>query len=160
MLLQRILCYTHKNHETGLMIGKDEISIMKRVALSALIVLGIFLLLFLLLIGGFKYRTEYAKTEVETYYSDDHDYKLAIYQIGEPQFPFGPGKCRFVLTKDDKKINGIDILLLNDGKWPHPKNFSVSWASDHVAIVASGEEQEDITYILYYDGRKDSKQSQ
>ena len=141
-----------------MIIGKDEMSFMKRIVSSALIALGIFLILLLLLIGGFKYRTEYAKTEVGTYYSDDQDYKLLIYQIGEPQFPFGPGKCRFVLSKDDKRINRTDILLLNDGKWPHPENFNVSWASDHVSIVAKGEEQEEVTYILYYDGSRDSKQ--
>ena len=112
----------------------------------------------LTLLAGYEYRTQYARNEIKTYYSDDHSYRLVIYSIGEPEFPFGPGKCRFVLSGEGKKIHEFDFTMYNDGKWPDADNFDVSWMSDGVRIIVNGEEQEDKTYTLLFDGRILSEQ--
>lgn len=122
------------------------------------IVASVPIFLILLLITGYKYKTEYAKTEIEIYHSDDYSYQLAIYNIGEPAWPFGPGKCRFILTREDKKINELDITIFNDGKWPQADNFDLSWKQDCVLVLVNGEEQEDITYTLFFDGTSTSEQ--
>lgn len=114
------------------------------------LIFGSFLMLSLLIMAaGYKYRTQYAKREIDTYYSNDQSYQLVIYNIGEPEWPFGPGKCRFVLKKEDKTIDTLDITVFNDGGWMNTDNFHVAWDSAHVSITVIAEEQEDTTYILH-----------
>lgn len=108
--------------------------------------------LILIAIGTLKYKTDYARKEINTYYSDDKTYKLVIYTIGEPEWPFGSGKCRFVLSKDGKDITNFNFKQSNDGKWATADDFNVSWFDDKVKIIVSGEEQEDITYSLFFNG--------
>lgn len=108
--------------------------------------------LILIAIGALKYKTDYARKEINTYYSDDKTYKLIVYTIGEPEWSFGPGKCRFVLSKDGKEISNFNFKHSNDGKWATADDFNVSWMDDKVKIIVSGEEQEDITYYLFFNG--------
>lgn len=117
------------------------------------LILCILLLPVLVLIGGLRYKTEYRTTEIETSQSEDGTLRLSIYAVGEPAFPFGPGKCRLVLFREGRRVSRLDLVLYNDGKWPDGDNFSVSWLEDRVLVLASGEEQEDCSYTLYYDGR-------
>ncbi len=126
---------------------------MKKILEVSLIVFGIIILMVAICIGVFRYKTEYAKTELETSQSEDGIHKLIIYQIGEPDSPFGPGKCRLVLLAGSENICTADIVMLNDGKWPHPENFDVQWRDNSVKIIANGEEMEDVTRIMYFDGR-------
>lgn len=100
----------------------------------------------------FKYHTEYAKKEIDTYYLDNSNYKLVIYSIGDPVWPFGPQKGKLVLWGDGKKINESGFTISNDGKNACSANFTVSWGSNDVQIIINGEEQEDITYKLFFDG--------
>ncbi len=125
---------------------RKDIDMKKRtVVLSAL---GIITLTIVTAVGWFVYKTDYEKSEINTY--DNGSYQLKIYQVGTPVFPYGEGKCMFILNKDGKKIDEMDIWLANDGKWPDTANFDVSWNKDSVSITAHGEEQEDRTYVLYY----------
>ncbi len=125
---------------------RQEIDMKKRTIVLS--VLGIIILIIVTAVGWFVYKTDYEKSEINTY--DNGSYQLKIYQVGTPVFPYGEGKCRFILNKDGKKIDEMDIWLANDGKWPDTANFDVSWNKDSVSITAHGEEQEDRTYVLYY----------
>lgn len=122
---------------------------------TTVIGLGIFVFLVFILFAGIKYRTSYAKTEVETLFSIDGEYKLVIYEIGEPDWPFGSTHCRFILYENNKKINKMDFLIKNDGASAHSENFKVHWETDNVRIMVCGAEQDDILYYLYFDGNTD-----
>ena len=123
---------------------KDKINLKTRSIV--LFILRSILVIFLILIAFFIYETKYKKSEIQTY--EKGQYKLVIYQVGVPSFPYGSGKCYLILNKDGKQIAKQDIELANDGKWPDSNNFSVRWNSDGVEITAHGEEQEDVTYTL------------
>ena len=125
---------------------KDDINLKTRS--TVLFILRSILIIFLILIAIFIYETEYKISEIETYEKDQ--YRLVIYQVGTPSFPYGSGKCRFVLNKDGKQITKQEIELANDGKWPDSSNFSVEWKSDSVSVTAHGEEQEDVAYTLNF----------
>ena len=124
---------------------------MKKRSIGLLIVYGIILVI-VLLIGYFVYETNYKKTEISTY--RNNEYELVIYQIGTSIFPFGPSECRLVLNKDNTQIDAISFYLHNDGKRPFEENFDVYWKKENVEVIASGEEQDDITYVLYFDSDK------
>ena len=138
-------------------IKRVEVLWLKRTT-KLLIVVGFLGFFIFILFVGIKYRTSYAKTEIETLISTDGKFKLTIYEIGEPDWPFGSTHCRFTLYEQDKKINKLDFSIRNDGASAHNENFDVNWEKDYVMIVVSGKEQEDISYYLYFDGRTDSRQ--
>ncbi len=104
-------------------------------------------LIIVVALGLFIYKTGYEKTELGSYEKDDH--KLIIWHVGVPDFPFGQSYCRLELDKDGKKIDEMDFTLQNDGKWPDSENFTVFWQDDRVVITAHGEEQDDKTYVLF-----------
>lgn len=126
---------------------RQEINMKKRT--TVLSVFGSIILIFVTASGWFIYKADFEKSEIEIH--NKGSYRLTIYQIGAPAFPFGDGRCRFVLNKDDKRIDEMEIRLANDGKWPDEDNFDVEWNADSVSITAHGEEQEDKTYVLYFD---------
>ena len=57
-----------------------------------------------------------------------------------------------MLSKDGKDISNFNFKQLNDGMWATADDFNVSWFDDKVKIIVSGEEQEDITYSLFFNG--------
>ena len=117
--------------------------------------LGIFLIILLpiaILYGGIKYRIDYAKTEVVTSASEDGRYTLKIYMIGEPEWPFGSTDCRFELMDNSSRLVKYSFSVQNDGKKMHEDNFQVVWSDKNVTISVSGEEQEEETFILNFDG--------
>ena len=112
----------------------------------------VFLVLFLILFAGLKYRTDYAKTEIMTASSYDGQYRLVIYMVGEPDWPFGETHCRFDLFNENKRITKCPFSIRNDGAKAHEENFNIIWSTDSVSISVSGEEQEERVYRLNYDG--------
>lgn len=117
-----------------------------------LLVVSCFALLVVILFGGIKYRTDYAKTQIKEEYSGDKQYILAIYMIGEPDWPFGATHCRFELRKGGKRITQYPFSIQNDGAMAHEGNFRIIWEKEKVSVVVSGEEQEDQTYVMYFNG--------
>ena len=126
---------------------KQDIDMKKR--RIVLTVLRSIALVFLAGTGYLIYETEYKTTEIET--SRKEDYRLTIYQVGTPGFPFGPGSCRIVLSRNGKTVDRADITLHNDGKWPDETDFDVAWETGGVSVTVHGEEQEDMTYILHFE---------
>lgn len=72
--------------------------------------------------------------------------------IGEPDWPFGSTHCRFDLFKDDKRIIKYPFSIHNDGANAHEDNFDIIWNEDNVTVIVSGSEQNDIEYVLNFDG--------
>ena len=112
----------------------------------------IFMMLLIILFAGYKYRTTYAKTEIMTETSEDNQYTLKIYMIGEPEWPFGATHCRMELFKDSKRIIKCPIDIYDDGAIVHEDNFDIKWHEDNVTVTVSGSEQDDNRYILSFDG--------
>ena len=112
----------------------------------------IFMMLLIILFAGYKYRTTYAKTEIMTETSEDNQYTLKIYMIGEPEWPFGATHCRLELFKDTKRIIKCPIDIYDDGAIVHEDNFDIRWHEDNVTVTVSGSEQDDNRYILSFDG--------
>ena len=126
----------------------EQIDHKKRNAVLA--VLRGILLLFLTAAGFLIYKTEYEPKEIGVY--DREPYRLVIYHVGEPGFPFGTSDCRLVLSRDGRRTGSMDITLHNDGKNPDTENFIVEWREDLVCVTVRGEEQEDTLCTLYFDG--------
>lgn len=116
------------------------------------VLLIIFLAMGALLVGGLKYRTTYAKTEIMSVSSADGQYTLFVYMIGEPDWPFGATHCRFDLMNADKRITKYPFDIHDDGAIAHENHFYISWEKDNVTIIVSGSEQKDIFYRLSFDG--------
>ena len=100
--------------------------------------------------AGIKWRTSYAKTEVFTSTSDAGAYKLAVYMIGEPVWPFGETNCRAELYIGSKRIKKLSFAVKNDGTRVAKENFAVKWYDDCVALTAYGEEQDEAKYVLVF----------
>ena len=110
------------------------------------------ILLFLLLIGSFHYRVNYAKTEVITSVSDDGKHTLTVYMIGEPDWPFGSTHCRFDLRNGNKRIVKEPFSIHDDGVAASDNNFAITWQEDRVEILVTASEQPDEMCIIYFDG--------
>lgn len=119
---------------------------------GCLITVMFFLLLAGVLIAGIAYRTNYAKTELAFYDSEDGHYRLTVFMIGEPDWPFGATHCRFDLARDGKRIIKCSFSILNDGASAHADNFRITWNPDNVTITVSGSEQSGTKYVLNFDG--------
>ena len=106
----------------------------------------------------FIYKTQYKKTEIITNSNTNDSHKLIVYEIGEPDFPFGAAHCRFDLNDGNKKISSLSFDVYNDGGWALKENFIVKWNDDGAEISVNGEEQEEHTYYLYFNGETESKE--
>ena len=122
-------------------------------------ILCVFLCMVLLLIVAFIPEVSLAEKELATYYSEDGTYQLLIYEIGEPEWPFGPATGRLVLSTENNQISKTDVDVFNDGGHTHSEDFDVSWSEDHVTVVVHGSEMPDETYILYFDGKTELKEN-
>jgi len=110
------------------------------------------LILALILIAGIMWRTSYAKTEILTSSSEDDNFNLTIYMVGEPDWPFGPTHCRFDLFSNDKMLVKYPFSIRDDGTVASEGNFEIVWNTDNVKIIVSGSEQSDVEYVLNFDG--------
>lgn len=126
---------------------------MKRKKVWGCLAVGMFFLLLVgAIIAGIVYRTDYAKTELVVSGSEDGHYRLTVFMIGEPDWPFGATHCRFDLARDGKRIVKCPFSIHNDGAAAHEDNFQITWNPDNVTITVSGSEQGDTNYVLNFDG--------
>ncbi len=114
-------------------------------------IIGTVIITLIALAGYFVYKTEYRKEHLNTYTSSDKVYRLEIYQIGEPDWPFGSVKGRMELKKGIKTLCGIDFTQHNDGGGVYIEEDDVVWYSDCITVSIWGEGQSDI-YTVYFDG--------
>ena len=109
-------------------------------------------ILVLILIACIVWHTPSDTTEILTSTSEDGDYKLTVYMIGEPEWPFGPTHCRCDLFFNDKKLIEHPFSIQNDGAIANESNFEITWNPDSVTIIVSGFEQSNAAYVLNFDG--------
>lgn len=105
-----------------------------------------------LMVGGIRYQTTYAKTEIVKASSNDEQYTLFVYMIGEPDWPFGATHCRFDLMNDGKRIIKYTFDIHDDGANATENNFDITWEKENVTIIVSGSEQKNTFYKLSFDG--------
>ncbi len=88
---------------------------------------------------GILWRTEYAKTEIAN--SSHGQYRMVIYMIGEPDWPYGATHCRADLYEKRKKISSRSFDVKNDGAIVSAENFDITWSDDGVTLTVYGSEQ-------------------
>ncbi|MCR5067674.1 MAG: hypothetical protein K6A14_06405 [Erysipelotrichaceae bacterium] len=96
-----------------------------------------------------KYWTDYRRTPVVSFTEGSREVK--VYQIGDPQFPFGQTRGRLVLINDGRKVTSADFEVSDDGAVLQPQNFRADWKAECVEITVYGSEQEPETITLEFD---------
>lgn len=118
--------------------------------------IGRFLLVALIVLAlseaVFIYSASLKKTTVITSASKDGGYRLAVYMIGEPDWPFGATHCRFDLFRSRKRLIKHPFSIRDDGGAAREEQFHITWGKDHVTVIVSGSEQRDQEYVLNFDG--------
>ena len=125
-----------------------------RFILGALIA---FSLIIAIIAGSFIYVSKYKTNVVASSASPDGQYELLLQQIGEPDWPFGYTHARLVLKDKSKTVAMHSFDVANDGGIIDAENWKVTWKENCVEAVISGEEQNDNQFILYFNGKTDSK---
>ena len=90
------------------------------------------------------------KTQVVYNTAPDGEHVVAIYTVGDADFPYGATHCEMDMLKGKSTLNTVTFDLKNDGKAVDAGNFTVIWQNGYAEVTVSAEEQDDDTYILYY----------
>lgn len=111
---------------------------MKKTA-KVLLVIETIVILIALGLGYFHFQTEKAETEVYRQSSEDGSQTVVIYEVGEPDWPFGSAHYKVYGPSN------FDVDVADDGG---RGQFMVDWKECSVIITFSGSEQEDAVYEL------------
>ena len=85
----------------------------KRILLSVALVIFISIILYVSL---FIYDDQFAKREVYRQTSPNGDFDFVLYQVGQPEWPFGDVKAQIsVLNSQGKTIDKESIVIHTDG---------------------------------------------
>lgn len=85
--------------------------------------------------------------------SPDGLYTVSLYQIGAPEWPFGPVKAKLVLTDSKgKELDEERFSLLNDGTGVYEGNLvEIAWLEGRAEILMDeADTTQTYTYVLYY----------
>lgn len=85
--------------------------------------------------------------------SPDGLYTVSLYQIGAPEWPFGPVKAKLVLyDADGKMLDEERFSLLNDGTAVHEGNLEqIEWKEGRAEVLMDeADTTQTYTYVLYY----------
>jgi hypothetical protein len=132
--------------------GSQNMSLLKRIALLTLKVLGVFALLVALGVGVLYWQTRNAETEYEQFTvldSSDGNHSLII-EIGNPGLPYGPHSVavKVINISSSEVITAKNVRLANDGMTIDSGNISAHWIDiDKAGVCISGDEQRD-NYLL------------
>ena len=129
---------------------------MNKIAKYVVIIVGILVLVALLPLGYFRYKTHYEVEQISTSMSPDGDYELVIYSVGEPDFPFGSAHGRLKLKGKEKAVAYMPFEVANDGAGFDVSDLDIKWYDDRVEVVVSGSEQHDELVTLRFDGQTSS----
>lgn len=75
---------------------------------------------------------------------------VKIYEIGEPETPYGETNCRIDLYENGEKTDEQAVSIQNDGEGVTEDNFLVEWEDEAVVIETTGSEQQDISITINY----------
>ena len=106
---------------------------------------------FACLLGDLIYATRFKINPVDKSTSPDGTYELLLQQVGDPDWPFGYTHARLVLKNGKRAI-------ADDGAKATINSWNVDWKDTSVEVVISGTEQDDVLYVLKFDGSVDRKQ--
>lgn len=82
--------------------------------------------------------------------SSHDDMTVKIYEIGEPETPYGETNCRIDLYENGEKTDEQAVSIQNDGERVTEDNFLVEWEDEAVVIETTGTEQQDISVTINY----------
>ena len=82
-----------------------------------------------------------------------HSSRLVI-----PDWPFGYTHARLVLKNGKRVIIKQTFDIADDGAKATINSWNVDWKDTSVEVVISGTEQDDVLYVLKFDGSVDRKQ--
>ncbi len=75
---------------------------------------------------------------------------VKIYEIGQPEAPYGETNCRIDLYENGEKTDEQALSIQNDGEGVTEDNFLVEWEDEAVVIETTGTEQQDISVTMNY----------
>lgn len=86
--------------------------------------------------------------------SPDGNYTVSFYQVGEPQWPFGPVGAKLILTDvNGNKLDEEIFDVLNDGAGAHEGNLkAITWDENEVQVLIDSEERPEEYHVLNYSG--------
>ena len=109
-------------------------------------------------LGDFIYATCFKINPVDKSTSPDGTYELSFQQVGDPDWPFGYTHARLVLKNGKRVIIKQTFDIADDGANASISSWNVDWKDISVEVVISGTEQDDVLYVLKFDGSVDRKQ--
>lgn len=112
---------------------------MKKKVLTALLIIETVLLTVILIFGLFRFNTGKMEKEVYRQMSEDGSQNVVIYEVGEPDWPFG---------KAHYKVYGPSNFFVDVSDDGGRGQFTVEWKETSVAITFRGSEQKDAVYEL------------
>lgn len=112
---------------------------MKKKILTALLIIETVLLLVILTFGLLYFNASKAKTEVYRQSSEDGSQNVVIYEVGEPDWPFGNAHYKVYGPSN------FSVDVSDDGG---SGGFTVEWKETSVVITFRGSEQKDAVYEL------------
>lgn len=121
-----------------------------------IVIIGAFVFSMAILLGSIGYETMWKVETVDTALSEDAAYEVVLQSVGEPIWPYGPAPGRLVLKKDNQTVSVTRFEISNDGGSFGKGAWKVTWHSDRVEIILSGEEQPDEQFTLFFDGETES----
>lgn len=93
------------------------------------------------------------ETLITSQNSTDGRYVVYLYQVGSPQWSFGPVGAKLVLKDFSGKILDEESFeLANDGVGVHSENIGrIDWLETGAAVLVRADESPEQTYVLHYD---------
>ena len=97
------------------------------------------------------YLQEFHSTEIYCEYAPDNRYSITVYQIGSPQWPFGPVTTKIIMRDaDGDTVDKCTFELNNDGGSVNVINIAdIRWNKYNVAVDMHGADDKGVTtYML------------
>ena len=127
---------------------------MKKSRKIGLVLVGIVLAAILAFMSLLVYAEWFDKREVYRETSPDSTYTFILYQVGSPEWPFGPVKAQIkVVDSKGKTVDKAFISIHNDGAAVHEWNVKeISWYDTKLELECTGTtEHSTATYILEFE---------
>ena len=100
------------------------------------------------------YAEYFEKREVYREMSPNNEFEFVLYQVGSPEWPFGPVKAQIkVVDTGGKLINKETISIHNDGAGVSEFNIKeICWYDTKLELQCTGTTEHSIaTYILEFE---------
>ncbi len=128
--------------------GGDD---MKKWKIAHISLFAIIFIVILLFVAAFIYEDQFHKTEIYRESSPNNKYVFILYQVGSPEWPFGPVKAQIkVVNSKGKTVDKESISIHNDGAGLYEYNVQeIRWYDTKLEFDCSGEIS--ATYVLEFE---------